>query len=59
MGHQDAFLWPGPNDRYRLSQGTLAATRGNGENAPIADLPTGALKWGRSIVLEPSALTTK
>ena len=34
MGHQDAFLWPGPNDRYRLSQGTLAGTRGNGENAP-------------------------
>jgi hypothetical protein len=34
MGHQDAFLWPGPNDRYRLSQGTLAGTRSNGENAP-------------------------
>jgi hypothetical protein len=30
-----------------------------GAFAPIADLPTGALKWGRSIVLEPSALTTK
>ena len=45
LGHQDAFLQPRPNDRYRLSQGTLAGTRGNGENAPIAD--RGGLKRGR------------
>ena len=34
LGHQDAFLRPRPNDRYRVTQGTLAGTRGNGENAP-------------------------
>jgi hypothetical protein len=43
MGHQDAFLRPRLSARYRLSQGTLAGTRGNGRGAPIPDLPTTAL----------------
>ena len=53
MGHQDAFLWPGPNDRYRLSQGTLAGTRGNGENAPIPDLPVRTPERGSMTYCRP------
>jgi len=30
LGHEDAFLRPKPNARYRFSKGTLAGTRGNG-----------------------------
>ena len=36
VGHEDAFLRPRLNARYRFSKGTLAGTRGNGRDAPIA-----------------------
>ena len=38
-GHEDAFLRPRLNARYRFSKGTLAGTRGNGRDAPQAVLP--------------------
>ena len=31
MGHEDAFLRPRLNARYRFSKGTFAGTQGNGE----------------------------
>jgi len=34
MGHEDAFLRPRLNARYRFGKGTLAGTRGNGRDAP-------------------------
>ena len=34
-GHQDAFVRPRLNARYRFSKRTLAGTRGNGRGAPI------------------------
>jgi hypothetical protein len=39
MGHEDAFPPPRLSGRCRFSQGTFAGTRGNGEDAPIPDLP--------------------
>jgi len=33
-GHQDAFLWPRLDARYRFNQRTFAATRGNERDAP-------------------------
>jgi hypothetical protein len=45
IGHQDAFPRPRLSARFRFSQGTLAGTRNNGRNAPIAD--RGGLKRGR------------
>ena len=38
LGHEDAFLRPRLNARYRFSKGTLAGTRGNGRDAPLADI---------------------
>ena len=38
MGHQDTFLRPRLSARFRFSQGTLAVTRGNGRDAPIAEI---------------------
>ena len=38
-GHQHAFPRPGPNGRCRFGQETFAGVRGNGRDAPIADLP--------------------
>jgi len=35
VGHEDAFLRPRLDARYRFSKGTLAGTRGNGRDAPI------------------------
>src|SRR4029077_15513272 len=37
-GHEDAFLRPRLSARCRFSQGTFAGTRGNGRDAPKADL---------------------
>src|SRR6516164_10017164 len=36
VGHEDAFLRPRLNSRNRFSKGTLAGTRCNGRDAPIA-----------------------
>jgi hypothetical protein len=36
VGHEDAFLRPRLSTRCRFSQGTFAATRGNGRDAPKA-----------------------
>jgi hypothetical protein len=44
VGHQDAFLRPRLGARYRFNKGTLAGTRGNGRDAPIAAIAT---KWSR------------
>ena len=38
-GHEDAFLRPRLNARYRFGKGTLAGTRGNGRDAPKAAVP--------------------
>jgi hypothetical protein len=38
MGHEDAFPPPRLSGRCRFSQGTFAATRGNGRDAPTPDL---------------------
>ena len=35
LGHEDSFLRPRLDARYRFSKGTLADTRGNGRDAPI------------------------
>jgi hypothetical protein len=43
--HEDAFLRPRLDARYRFSKGTLAGTRGNGPDAPISD------SCGRGLVL--------
>src|SRR5215472_12913126 len=37
-GHEDPFPRPGPNGRCRFGQETFAGVRGNGQDAPIADL---------------------
>ena len=38
MGHEDAFPALRVSARCRFSQGTLAETRGNGQDAPTLDL---------------------
>ena len=51
MGHEDAFLRPRLNARYRFSKGTLAGTRGNGREAPLTAILLGWIKPPRSIPL--------
>jgi hypothetical protein len=48
-GHEDAFPGPRLSARCRFSQGTFAGTRGNGRDAPRADLAAAALKLPASI----------
>jgi hypothetical protein len=38
VGHEDTFPRPTLSARCRISQRTFARTRGNGRDAPIADL---------------------
>ena len=38
QGHDDPFPRPDPNGRCRFGQETFAGVRGNGREAPIADL---------------------
>ena len=45
VGHQDAFLRPRRNDRYRLSQGTLAGTRRPGGRF----LPFAGRQWNHEV----------
>src|ERR1700730_11919042 len=50
-GHEDAFPRPRANGRCRVGQGTIAGTRGNGEDAPTADVPALARERGDSTKL--------
>ena len=45
MGHEGSFLQPGPSGRYRFGQETFAGVRGNGRDAPIADLAGAESVW--------------
>ena len=45
MGHQHAFPRPGPNGWCRFGQETFAGVRGNGRDAPIADLAGAESVW--------------
>jgi hypothetical protein len=45
-GHEDQFQPPRLNGRCRFSEATFAGTHGNGQDAPIADLPALALERG-------------
>jgi hypothetical protein len=57
VGHQDAFLRPRLSARCRFSQGTFARTRGNGRDAPIADLPAVTLDGRASTASGPESAT--
>jgi hypothetical protein len=54
LGHEYAFPPPRLSACCRFSQGTFAQTRGNGRDAPIADLPALTPELGGSTQTGPS-----
>ena len=54
MGHEERFPPSRLSGRCRFSQGTFARTRGNGRDAPIADLKpaiTKSFRFGPIVTL--------
>ena len=47
MGHENTFAPPRLNARYLFCQGTLAGTRGNGQDAPLPAIRRKAGRGGR------------
>ena len=55
MGHEDQFLPPKLNARSVIRKQTVAATRDNGQDAPIPDIPA----VPRNGAVQPKAATRR